>query len=102
MIVGDGELRPELETTVEELGLVGSLTKAKVLQRRFAARAEWSRRYAQVIVPVGLALGAETPHEIALSMLGEVLASVRGAAWLTSAEGQTMGVYLMRSRPRGG
>lgn len=85
---------------VAYLGLVGSRTKAKVLQQRFATRDEWRRRYAQVVVPVGLALGAETPHEIALSMLGEVLASVRGAPRLTSAKGQPQGVYFMRSRPR--
>jgi xanthine dehydrogenase accessory factor len=84
---------------VAYLGVVGSRTKAKVLQKRFTAREEWRQRYADVVIPVGLALGAETPHEIALSILAEVLASVRGSEWLTSAQGHPVGVPFMRNRP---
>jgi xanthine/CO dehydrogenase XdhC/CoxF family maturation factor len=37
-------------------------------------------RAARVRSPVGLSLGAETPHEVALSILGELLAIRRGFA----------------------
>jgi xanthine dehydrogenase accessory factor len=82
------------------LGVIGSRTKAKVLQQRFAARDDWRQRYSEVVIPVGLALGAETPHEIALSILAEVLASVRGAEWLTAQKDQPVGVPFLRHRPR--
>ncbi len=82
------------------LGVVGSRTKARYMQKRFTARPDWQRRYAQVIMPVGMALGAETPHEIALSIHAEVLATVRAAAWVTSDSGQPLGLYRLRDLPR--
>ena len=62
------------------VGMVGSRTKAAHIGRRFAADPAAAARFAEVSVPVGLDIGAETPHEIAVSILAEVLAVLRGGA----------------------
>ena len=66
------------------LGLVGSRTKAVHIARRFAADPLTAARFADVSVPVGLDIGAETPHEIAVSILAEILACLRGGAAATA------------------
>jgi xanthine/CO dehydrogenase XdhC/CoxF family maturation factor len=50
-----------------------------------------------VRAPVGLDLGDETPAEIALAVLAEALAVVRGRAFLKDEAGRELGVRL-RSR----
>lgn len=73
------------------LGLVGSRTKAAHIAQRFADDPGDAARFRQVSVPVGLDIGAETPHEIAVSILGEVLATVRGATAATAGRMQDRG-----------
>ncbi len=60
------------------IGLVGSRTKAAHIRRRFADDPALAARFDEVAVPVGLDIGAETPHEIAVSILAEVLAALSG------------------------
>jgi xanthine dehydrogenase accessory factor len=60
------------------VGLVASLRKAAVIfeaLRREGIDGEWLER---VRVPVGLDLGAESPEEIALAIMAEILAVGRG------------------------
>jgi xanthine dehydrogenase accessory factor len=80
------------------LGLMGSRTKAGVLARRFREAPQRQERFRRVRIPVGLAIGAETPAELALSILAEVLATLRGAPWLRLGE-EAQGLYLQRTRP---
>lgn len=75
------------------IGLVGSRTKAVHIGARFADDPRRAERFAEVAVPVGLDLGAETPHEIALSILSEAMAVLRGRA---------DDVAVRRMRARGG
>ncbi len=82
------------------VGVIGSSGKARNLAKRFAADPDLSARFAEVIVPTGLAIGAETPHEIALSVLAEALAYIRGAAWLDDGDGKPRGVLFQRCRPK--
>jgi xanthine dehydrogenase accessory factor len=81
------------------LGVVGSRTKAKYLAKRFAANPWASERFRQVHIPVGLALGAETPQEIALSLLAEILAFLRGSPWVRNQEGEAVGLYRLSHMP---
>jgi len=73
------------DATCAFLGMVGSRTKAAHIARRFADDAEAAERYTRVAVPVGLDIGAETPHEIAVSILAEVLAVLRGGSAASTA-----------------
>ena len=66
------------------LGVVASRRKAKVLLARMVQDGYPRERLEEVRSPVGLDIGAETPHEIAVSILGEIIAASRGR------EGQPM------------
>jgi xanthine dehydrogenase accessory factor len=82
------------------LGVIGSRTKAAKLAARFREQPGLKERWQRVQVPVGLAIGAETPAEIALSVLSEVLAVVRGVPLIQSDDELPLGVYLHRQLPR--
>ncbi len=80
------------------LGALASRTKAAMLRKRFAGEDRWRERIARMQYPVGLAIGAETPAEIALSVLAEALAVMRGVPQVLDEEGQPLGVRLHRRR----
>jgi xanthine dehydrogenase accessory factor len=62
------------------VGLVSSHTKARVLKERVAKHGVSEQAWKLVRAPVGLDLGAETPGEIALSILAEIIQQARGAS----------------------
>jgi xanthine dehydrogenase accessory factor len=59
------------------LGVVASRRKAKVLLAKLVQDGYPRERLESVRSPVGLDIGAETPDEIAVSILGEVIATSR-------------------------
>lgn len=80
------------------LGALASRTKAAMLRKRFAGD-DWRReRIARMQYPVGLDIGAETPAEIALSVLAEALAVIRMVPHLQDEDGLPLGVRLHRRR----
>lgn len=81
------------------LGVLGSRAKSTRLRQRMGALSdEIAERMQTVQLPVGLELGAETPNEIALSVLAEVLAVVRGVPYLQDSAGKDLGIGLQRRR----
>jgi len=62
------------------IGLVASKTKARVIRERLLERRLPQEAVATIRAPVGLDLGAETPEEIALAILAEVLMLRKGAS----------------------
>lgn len=60
------------------LGLIGSRRKAELTKKRLAQKGFQADEIARVRCPVGLAIGAETPAEIAISILGELVGHRRG------------------------
>jgi xanthine dehydrogenase accessory factor len=60
------------------LGLIGSRRKAELTRQRLEHKGFPREAIARVRSPVGLAIGAETPEEIAISILGELIADHRG------------------------
>ena len=81
------------------VGVIGSRSKAAQLRRHFTADVRYAERWRRVVVPVGLAIGAETPAELALSMLAELLAVTRGVPWLSDPAGCPLGIYHQSRRP---
>ncbi len=80
------------------LGALASRTKAAMLRKRFAGEDWRSERIARMQYPVGLDIGAETPSEIALSVLAEALAVIREVPQLMDGDGLPLGVRLHRRR----
>ncbi len=70
-------LRLALEAEPRYVGLVGSRRKVYRLLRRVAAR-QGSLDLRRLYAPVGLSLGAETPQEIAVSIVAELIALRHG------------------------
>ena len=68
-------LRFELRYT----GLIGSLAKQRRFAQRLRARGFDDATIARLRTPVGLAIGARTPEEIAVSIVAELIAVRRGA-----------------------
>ena len=59
------------------IGVIGSRRKAELTRQRLAHRGFAEDVIARVRIPVGIAIGAETPEEIAVSILAELIASRR-------------------------
>ena len=59
---------------------IGSKRKAELTRQRLEAKGFTKDVVAAVRTPVGLAIGAETPEEIAISILSEIIGVRRGRA----------------------
>ena len=73
-------LRFSLESDAAYIGVLGPRSRYEKLLAGLAAQgyAPAASKTARVRSPVGLALGAETPAEVSVSILGEILAIRRG------------------------
>lgn len=79
-------------------GLLASRRKAEKLRTRVATDEALQQRWERLQVPVGLDLVAETPAEIALSILAEAMAVLRGVEPLNDATGAPLAIRLHRRR----
>jgi xanthine dehydrogenase accessory factor len=61
-------------------GMIGSLAKQRKFALRLRARGFTDEQLARLRTPLGLAIGAQTPEEIAVSVLAELVAVRRGGA----------------------
>jgi xanthine dehydrogenase accessory factor len=83
------------------LGVLGSWSKSQRIRKEIASQLpEAADRMERIQMPVGLDIGAETPHEIALSVLGEVLGVLRERPYVADAAGKPLGVQLQRCKGR--
>ena len=67
-----------LESPAGYIGVIGSRRRWEVCARELAARGIPAEQIARVHSPMGLELNAETPEEIAVSMLAEIIQIRRG------------------------
>ncbi|MBM4117521.1 hypothetical protein FJ251_07200 [bacterium] len=67
------------------LGLLGSARKRALLERRLSEEGVSAAACARLHCPIGLAIGAESPEEIALAAAAELTAFRRGALPLAAA-----------------
>lgn len=79
-------------------GLLASRRKAARLRDGLCPDEAAQQRWARMQVPVGLELEAETPAEIALSILAEAMSVLRGVEPLADGAGQPLAIRLHRRR----
>jgi xanthine dehydrogenase accessory factor len=58
------------------LGLLGSRRKVRILKEKLEAEGFDKTALGKLRAPVGLAIGGETPEEIAISIISEILADL--------------------------
>jgi xanthine dehydrogenase accessory factor len=58
--------------------LVANRKRAEEIRSKLQARGETAENLAKVHAPAGLEIGAETPEEIAVSIMAEIVAESRG------------------------
>lgn len=80
------------------LGVIGSRRKAELTRQRLEQKGFTPEEIAAVRCPVGVAIAAETPAEIAVSILAELIAVRRGAG-LEASEGG-LAARLEAKQPR--
>jgi len=67
-------LEQALGTNARYVGMIGSRRKVQTLYRALREKGMAEEQLARVHAPIGLAIGAETPEEIAVSIVGELIA----------------------------
>ncbi len=69
--------RAALATSARYIGVIGSRRKREVLMRTLAEEKFAPEALDRIVIPVGLAIGAETPAEIAVSIVAQLIATRR-------------------------
>ena len=75
-----------MEAPLKFLGMVGSLAKQRKFVQRLRARGFAEDVIARMRSPLGVAIGATTPEEIAISIMAELIAARRGVEVGTPGE----------------
>lgn len=74
------------------LGMIGSVPKQRKFALRLKAKGFGDAEIARLHTPLGLSIGADTPEEIAVSVMAQVIAVRRGAstpaAWTPPVRGE--------------
>jgi xanthine dehydrogenase accessory factor len=71
-------LRKALNSNAYYIGMIGSKKKVDTIFRRLAEENIPEEKLKQVNAPIGLNIGAETPSEIAVSILAEIVSKIKG------------------------
>jgi xanthine dehydrogenase accessory factor len=79
------------------LGLVGSIPKQRKFALRLRARSFPEEAIARLRSPLGVAIGAATPEEIAVSIMAELIATRRGVP--VEPPGVPLGRHGARPQP---
>lgn len=69
-----------LRRPLQFVGMVGSVPKQRKFALRLRARGFSDEQIARLHTPLGMPIGADTPEEIAVSAMGELIAVRRGAS----------------------
>ena len=78
-----------IATDAAYIGMLGSERKKMLLWKKIVERGGSRPRLDQVYAPVGLNIGADTPEEIAVSVVAELIQMRRGVRkkWKTKMAG---------------
>jgi len=72
-VTDEAALRRVLDTPAAYIGMIGSRRKREVVYKNLRAEGVSEETLARVHAPIGLEIGAETPEEIAVSILAEII-----------------------------
>lgn len=81
----EAALRAVVGSPAGYVGMIGSTAKVRTIKERLQGQGVQAEALARVHAPVGLDIGAETPAEIALSIMAEIVACDRGARATSSS-----------------
>jgi len=70
-------LRFAAGTTAKYIGMIGSKKKVKEVKERLLQKGISQKHLDKVYAPIGIEIGAETPEEIAVSILAEIIKAKR-------------------------
>ena len=73
-------LRWAMDTPAAYIGMIGSRRKVQFVHNKLKLEGVSDEQFARVHAPVGLNIGATTPEEIAIAVVAEMIATVRGVA----------------------
>jgi xanthine dehydrogenase accessory factor len=68
-------LEAVIDRDLAYLGLIGSRRKIEMFKQRLTAKGVDPARFERLRAPIGLAIGADTPEEIAVSIVAELIAT---------------------------
>ena len=71
-------LRAVVDSTAMYIGMIGSRRRVKAAMMGLEAEGISAERLARVSAPIGLDIGSETPAEIAVAILAEIILARRG------------------------
>jgi xanthine dehydrogenase accessory factor len=71
-------LRVVIDSRAGYIGMIGSRRRVKAAMMGLEAEGFSAERLARVAAPIGLDIGAETPEEIAVAILAEIVLTRRG------------------------
>ncbi len=72
-VTDEAALRRVLDTPAAYIGMIGSKRKREVVYTNLRADGVPEEKLARVHAPIGLEIGAETPEEIAISILAQII-----------------------------
>lgn len=81
-------VRGALRTPAPFIGLIGSARKRETLLRTLTDEGYPPREISRVTIPVGVAIGAETPEEIAISIVAQLIGQRRLHGGIGTASGR--------------
>lgn len=79
-------LRQALTTGAGYIGMIGSQRRIRALMGQLEEEGYPSEKLAKIHAPIGLDIGAETPEEIAVSVMAEITKSRRGGTGLSLSD----------------
>ena len=72
-LTDEAALRRVIDSPAAYIGMIGSLKKRETVYDRLRADGYTEAQLARVQAPIGLEIGAETPEEIAISILAQII-----------------------------
>jgi xanthine dehydrogenase accessory factor len=75
-------LRLVIDKPVEYIGMIGSQRRVKSIREMMGGEGVALTELAKLKAPIGIDIGGQTPAEIALSIVAEVIGTLRGGTYL--------------------